>query len=221
MNPQPLFCLNLACSSRGQQNAGNIVVHDTLRERFRCTTCGHTFRANKGTLFYRLRTDPKIVICVLTLLAFGCPPQAIVRAFGFDERTVTNWQHKAGQHGEGVHHHLVEGQARNLQQVQADEIRVKLQKRLVIWMAMAICVPSRLWLGGALSPRRDSALIDRLVAKVHACAQLAPLLLMSDGLPRYVSAWYKAFRTSLRTGKRGRPRLQSWPHLVVGQVVKQ
>ncbi len=221
MNPQPLFCLNLACSSRGLQNAGNIIVHDSLRDRFRCKTCGHTFSASKGTLFYRLRTDPKIVICVLTLLACGCPLPAIVRAFGFDERTVTNWQHKAGQHCEAVHTHLVTGHARDLQQVQADEVRVKLQARLVIWMAMAICVPSRLWLGGVLSPHRDKRLIVRLVAVVKACAQHAPLLLMSDGLSSYVPAWCHAFREAVRTGKVGRPRLQTWPHLVIGQVVKQ
>ena len=114
MNPQPLFCLNLACASRGLQNAGNLVLHDGLQERFRCTTCGTTFVSRKGTLFYRLRTDPKIVLCVLLLLAYGCPPQAIVAALGLGERTVKNWQHKAGEHCEQVHQHLGTGQARSL-----------------------------------------------------------------------------------------------------------
>ena len=221
MHPQPLFCLNLACPSRGLSDAGNILVHDGLHDRFRCTTCNQTFVTSKGTLFYRLRTDPTTVICVLTLLAFGCPLQAIVRAFGFDERTIKSWQQKAGQHCEALHGHLVEGQPRDLQQVQADEIRVKMQKRVVVWLAMAICVPTRLWLGGVLSVHRDKTLIARLVAKVKACALPAPLLLMTDGLSTYVKAWQKAFRTPVRTGNAGRPRLLAWPHLVIGQVVKR
>jgi transposase-like protein len=221
MNPQSLFCLNLACASRGVSNGGNLVLHDSLKDRFRCKTCGKTFASSKGTLFYRLRTDPQIVIWVLTLLAFGCPPQAIVRAFGLDERTVKNWQKKAGEHCEQVHQHLVEGQARDLRHVQADEIRVKMQKRLVVWVAMAICVSSRLWLGGVVSARRDRTLIARLVEKVRACALPAPLLLMSDGLSSYVGAWQRAFRTPVLTGRAGRPRLLAWPSVVIGQVVKQ
>jgi hypothetical protein len=92
MNPQPLFCLNLDCSSRGKIDAGNIGPHSTLEGRFRCHTCGTTFVSTKGTIFYRLRTDPKIVVLVLALLAYGCPgyPQgeAIVFAFELDARTV-------------------------------------------------------------------------------------------------------------------------------------
>ena len=34
-----------------------------------------------------------------------------------------------------------------------------------VWMAMAMAVPSRLWLGGIISPRRDSALITALVRR--------------------------------------------------------
>jgi transposase-like protein len=54
--------------------------------------------ATKGTLFYRLRTDPQIVLCVITLLVYGCPLQAIVKTFGFDERTVKSWWLRAGVH---------------------------------------------------------------------------------------------------------------------------
>ncbi len=35
-----------------------------------------------------LRTDEETVQKVITLLAYGCPLQAIVRAFGLDEHTV-------------------------------------------------------------------------------------------------------------------------------------
>jgi transposase-like protein len=74
----------------------------------------------------------------VTLLAYGCPIQAIVAAFGLDERTVVSWQERAGKHCKGVHEHLVE-RPRELGQVQGDEIRVKIQGG-VVWMARALQV---------------------------------------------------------------------------------
>lgn len=221
MNPHPLFCPNPHCPSGGQQNQGNLRLHDGIRQRWRCRTCGKTFSHRQGTAFSGLKTPEKVVIQVITLLAFGCPLQAIVQAFGFDERTVKAWQDKAGQHCQSVHTALVEQSNLSLQQVQADEVRVRLQKRVVVWMAMALCVPTRFWLGGVTSQHRDRSLLHDLAARVKACARLEPLLLVSDGLASYVSAWRKTFRTPLQTGKRGRPRLLTWPGLVIGQMVKQ
>jgi transposase-like protein len=221
MNPQPLFCPNDACPSRGCTGEGNLVIHDSLKQRYRCKVCKKTFTATRGTLLYRLQTKEQIVLLVVALLTYGCPIQAIVRAFGLDERTVARWQKKAGQHCQGVHEHLVESQPRDLGQVQADEIRVKLQKRLIVWMALAIAVPTRLWLGGVISPHRDKTLIQRLVQRIQAQALCRPLLLVTDGLSTYVKAWQRAFRAPVRTGNRGRPVLLAWPDLVIGQVIKQ
>jgi transposase-like protein len=221
MNPQPLFCPNDACPSRGCTNQGNIVVHDSLKQRYRCKVCKKTFTASRGTVLYRLQTQEQIVLLVLALLTYGCPIQAIVRAFEIDERTVARWQKKAGQHCQKVHEHLVESQPRDLQQVQADEIRVKLQKRLIVWMALAIQVPTRLWLGGGISVHRDKRLIEGLVIRIKAQALCRPLLLVTDGFSAYVKAWQRAFRTPVRTRKRGRPKLVAWPDLVIGLVIKQ
>ena len=69
MNPQAVFCPNIACPARGQQGKGNIGVHSRSEERYICHACGHTFSASKGTLFYRLRTDSMRVLLVITLLA--------------------------------------------------------------------------------------------------------------------------------------------------------
>jgi hypothetical protein len=44
----------------------------------------------------------------------------------------------------------------DLQQVQADEMRIKLQGQVVLWVAMAIIVSTRLWLGAVASPQRES-----------------------------------------------------------------
>lgn len=221
MIPQPLFCLNLNCASRGRTHANNISVHNSLEGRFRCQTCGMTFTCTKGTIFYRLKIEPKIVLLVLALLAYGCPLQAIVRAFEFDERTVTNWQKKAGEHCKQMHQHLVENQPRDLVQVQADEIRAKLQKRFVLWMAMAIQVSTRLWLGGVISPSRNKDLIFRLVKIIRCQARERPILLMTDGLSTYVNCWKRAFSNGVRTCRRGALRRIPWKDMVIGQVIKR
>src|SRR5438128_8271303 len=122
-----------------------------------CTQCRKTFSATKGTVFYRLRTAAETVRLVVTLLAHGCPVQALVAAFGFDERPRADWWTRSGRQGQAVHESLVE-QPRDLGQVQADELRVKKQGGMV-WMAMAMMVKPRLWLGGAVSEQRDLALI--------------------------------------------------------------
>jgi transposase-like protein len=99
MDPATTFCPNLACAARGQTGQGNIGIHSCKDKRFLCTACHKTFSATKGTAFYRLRTPAETVALVLTLLAHGCPLQAIVVAFGFDERTVAAWGTRAGRQG--------------------------------------------------------------------------------------------------------------------------
>ncbi|HEX2201403.1 MAG TPA: hypothetical protein VHH93_05320 [Gammaproteobacteria bacterium] len=220
MDPHDQFCHNTDCSNRGQRGLGNIRIHSRKEQRYYCSTCGRTFAATTGTPFYRLRTVTDVVTVVLTLLCHGCPLQAIVAAFGFDERTVAQWQARAGEHCQGVHRHLVEQGQVELGQVQADELWVKLVgKRL--WMAMALAVPSRLWLGGVISPHRDRALITELVQKVRACARSLAILVCVDGLASYVTAFLRVFREPVRTGRRGRPRLVTEPRLLIGQVIKR
>lgn len=219
MHPQPTFCPNLDCPSRGKKNQGNLHPHQSLKNRWRCDVCERTFSGKKATPFYRLKTDPQIVTQVITLLGYGCPPKAIVAALGLDERTVATWQKRAGEHCESVHNSLVQT-PQNLECVQADEIRVRAQKRQVFWMALAICVTSRLWLGGVVSSHRDKSLARQIAQKVRACARLGALLVLTDGWPAYKDAFLKAFRSPLFTGKRGQPRQVSWPDFVLAQTVK-
>ena len=174
MHPQPSFCPNLDCPSRGEIAAGNLRVHDSLRNRWKCRTCGTTFSGRKGTPFYNLKTDPQIVVWAIALLAYGCPPQAIVAAFGLDERTVASWQQRAGAHCQAVHTDIVQT-PQPLTCVQADEIRVRCQKRLVVWLALARCATTRLWLGGVASVHRDKHLARSVAQQVKACAQRAGL----------------------------------------------
>lgn len=151
-------------------------------------------------------------------MGHGCPIPAVEAAYGFQSQTVREWVAAAGTQREAVHHAEVV-QERDLGQVQADEIHVKTQAG-VVWMAMAMMVSTRRWLGGAVSPQRNRDLITRLVALVAACAQWGPLVFVTDGLTTSIDVVRKAFRTRQAT-RRGRPRLVAWPDLVIAQVVKQ
>ena len=219
MDPTPTFCPRLACPARGQTGQGNIGIHSRKDKRFLCTACHKTFSATKGTALYRLRTATATVTRVVTLLAHGCPPQAIVAAFGFDERTVARWMARGGVQGQAVQEHLVE-QPRDLGQVQADEIRVKKQGGIV-WMALAMMIRTRLWLAGEVSEHRDMPLIRRLIERVRRCAAPRPLLVCTDGLCSYIRAIRETFRDPVHTGKGGRPRLRPWRNVLIAQVVKR
>jgi len=219
MNPTTVFCPNLACPARGRSGEGTIRIHSRKEQRFLCMECHKTFSATKGTALYRLRTPAETVSLVVTLLAHGCPLQAIVVAFGYDERTVTCWLVRAGGQGQAVQEHLVE-HPRALGQVQADEIRVKKQGGIV-WMALALMVRTRLWLGGEVSEQRDMALIRRLIKRVKRCAAHGPLLVCTDGLVAYVRAVRETFREAVHTGHGGRPRLRPWRTVCIAQVVKR
>ena len=219
MDPATTFCPRLACPARGQTGQGNIGIHSRKDKRFLCTACHKTFSATKGTALYRLRTATATVTRVVTLLAHGCPPQAIVAAFGFDERTVASWMARGGVQGQAVQEHLVE-QPRDLGQVQADEIRVKKQGGIV-WMALAMMISTRLWLAGEVSEHRDMPLIRRLIERVRRCAAPRPLLVCTDGLCSYIRAIRETFRDPVPTGKGGRPRLRPWRNVLIAQVVKR
>ncbi len=219
MNPHEVWCPNLACPARGQAGQGNIGVHSQKEQRYRCHVCHKTFGARTGTLFHRRRTDEARIIQVITLVSWGCPLVALEHAFGLQPQTIRAWLEAAGQHAEAVHQEQVV-QPRDLGQVQADEVRVTTQCGIV-WMAMALMVAPRLWLGGVISTRRDQALITRLVSLVAACALVAPLLLVVDGFSSYIDAFRRAFRTREHQGGPGAPRKVPWRELVIGQVVKE
>src|SRR5713101_1297486 len=219
MDPTTTFCPNGNCPARGQTGKGNIGIHSRKEQRFICHECDKTFSATTGTVFYRLRTSAETVIIIVTLPAHGCPVQAIVAAFGFDERTVAAWWARAGRQGQAVHEYLVE-QPRDLGQMQADELRVKKQGGIV-WMALAMMVTTRLWLGGEVSERRDLPLIRRLIERVRRCAACRPLLVCTDGLVSYIRAIRETFRDPIHTGRGGRPRLRPWRNVLLAQVVKR
>ena len=220
MDPQGVFCVNPDCAERGVSDKGNIKVHSHKERRFRWASGKKTFAAPKGPPFYRLHKDQSLFVCVVTLLSHGCPLPAAVAAFGLDERTVADWQHKAGSHCQALHQHHLEGNKLDLQHVQADELYAKRQGGRS-WVAMAMAVPWRLWLGGVVSPVRNMDLIQKLVSMVRlAWLPGTVLLICVDGLASYVTAFWLAFREKVRTGKRGRPPYRLPGGIWLAQVIK-
>jgi len=45
-----------------KQEKGNIHVDSQKDKRYVCGVCEQTFTTTKGTIFYRLRSDPKILL---------------------------------------------------------------------------------------------------------------------------------------------------------------
>ncbi len=226
MNASEQFCSNANCPSVGRIGQGNIRVHSYQERRYRCSECKKTFSQTTGTPLFGLKKGLALFEVVVILLAWGCPIQAIVMAFALDERTVASWRDKAGAHCERIHRAKVVQGKLDLEQVQADEIRVRGRGK-ILWLAHAIMVPTRLWLGGVVQQRRDRALANELMQMVVGCCQLfAVVLVVVDGWKAYPKAIKRAFRSkaSLMSGQpragRGRERLVAWPGLMLAQVVK-
>jgi hypothetical protein len=194
-------------------------IHSCQDKRLLCTACPKTCRATHGTAFYRLRTPAATVALVLTLLAHGCPLQALVVAFGLDERTVAAWGTRAGRQGQAVQEHLGE-QPRDLGQVQAAERRVKTPGGLV-WMALALRVKPRWWRTGEVSEQRDLPLIRRRRERVKRGAAPRPMLGCPAGWVSYIRAIRETLRAPVHTGQGRRPRLRRWRQLLLAQVVKR
>jgi hypothetical protein len=220
MDPQERFCHNERCWAYGRAGEGHIVIHSREQRRYRCKRCKKTFSETKGTALYRAHKPHELVVIVVSLLAYGCPVQAIVASFGLDERTIARWQRESGHQCQRVHEHIVQAGGVLLDHVQADELRIRIIGG-VLWLASALSVSSRLWLGGVVQIRRDRRLIRLLLERVRACGAFGSLLLCTDGLSSYPKQALSVLRYPERTGGRGRPRLLLPEGLMVAQVVKQ
>ena len=175
MDPREQFCHNRDCWAYGRRGEGHIRIDSLQERRYRCDRCGTTSSATKGTALYRAHKPVAAVEQVVTLLAHGCPVQAIVAAFGWDERTVARYQAEAGAQCQRVHEHVVQAGHVELGQVQADELRVRVVGG-VVWLATALTVSSRLWLGGVVSAQRHRHLIGALPARARAGGPTQALL---------------------------------------------
>ena len=209
MDPQSVFCPKEHCTARGLQGQETIRIHSDTEGRYRCTTCRGTFSSTTGTAFFRLRTSATVV----TLLAHGCPRQAIIAAFELDERTVAAMSRSGRARSASGSTRIscrrgrwISSTCRRMRSTpvvctppraqgpeDADENvssapLAPSEGTRRVWQAMAMAVPSRLWLGGVISARRDRQLIDALALRIRACARSTTVLVCVDGLSSYVGA---------------------------------
>ena len=213
MNPDLMVCPN--CGEEEQ-----IWIHSQKERRYKCCACQKTFAERRGTPLFNLRYPTWVVLLVVALLASGCPVQAIVFAFGLDERTVATWQLLAGQHAKEVQAEKVCNGQLVAGQIQCDEMWVKTQFG-AMWLATGMDVFSRLFIWGAISIERNTTLVEKVVIRIGQAVQRGnPILWVTDGF----GAWEQAIRKSLRsphhTGKVGRPKLVVWSEIHLVQVVK-
>ncbi len=124
-------------------------------------------------------------------------------------RPAADWRARSGRPGQAIQEHLGEP-PQDVGQVQAEESRVQTQGGIV-WMALAMLVKPRVWLGGEVSEPRDIPLIRRLIERVRRCAARRPLLVCPNGLVSSIRAMRETFRDPGHTGTGGRPRLRRWP----------
>ena len=132
--------------------------------------CAKRHLIRKEEQHWRDWKPEELFVTAISLLSWGCPTQAIVHTYKLDERTVAQWQIRAGLDREKVHQDQIEQGKLDPKQAQADEMRIK-ARGVVLWMAMAMVVPTRLWVAGIVSKTRDSNLIDRLMLQVRRCCK--------------------------------------------------
>jgi transposase-like protein len=99
------FCPKEGCHHYAKVDEANIIKFGKSKQgvqRYQCKSCGTTFTATRGTLFYRKHTPVKDILETLALLAEGVRISSLSRAKGFKEDTILNWLREAARHSEAV-----------------------------------------------------------------------------------------------------------------------
>jgi transposase-like protein len=219
MDPTTVCCPTLACPARGHTGQGTIGIHSRQDTRCLGTACHQTCSATHGTAVSRLHTATETVTLVVTVLAHGCPPHALVAACGFDERTGARWMARGGVHGQAVQEPRVE-HPRDLGPVQAEERRVT-KRGGIVWRALAMMVATRVWLAGEVREQRDLPWIRRLSERVRTGALPRPLVWCPEGFVAAGRAMREPWRAPEHTGASGRPRRRPWRNVCLAQVVQR
>ena len=100
------FCPNEGCPDYGKvqsEEQRNIQKYGKTRkgvQRYRCMTCGKTFTATYGTIFYGKRTPEHEILETLALLAEGNRISTLSRVKGHKEDTILRWLREAAKHAE-------------------------------------------------------------------------------------------------------------------------
>lgn len=119
MEIQRQWCDQKSCPDVGKMEAPNIKIYSYAERRYYCTTCSHTFSADKGTFFETLRTNRQILLDAVAMLVERHSLRAIGRIKHCKHDSVLHWLDLAGQHAASVSKRFVHDL--HLTQAQIDE----------------------------------------------------------------------------------------------------
>lgn len=126
MQTQSQWCDQRACADFGRIGGPNIKVYSYAERRYYCTTCSHTFNADRGTFFETIRTDRQVILNVVAMLVERNSLRAISRIKRCKLDTALHWLDLAGQQAAAVSHHFIVGL--HLTQAQIDELWTFIKK---------------------------------------------------------------------------------------------
>ena len=126
METQRQWCEQRSCPDRGTIGARNIKPYSHVERRSYCTTCTHTFSADRGTFFDTLRTDRPVLLDAVAMLVERHSLRAISRSKHCKPHTVLRWLDLAGQHAAAVSQEVIHGL--HVTQVQIDELWTFIKK---------------------------------------------------------------------------------------------
>ena len=120
METQGQWCDQKSCPDFEKTGTDNIRIYSHVERRYYCTTCKHTFSADKGTFFEILRTDRNVLWDAVAMLVERNSLRAISRIKHCKPNTILHWLDLAGQHAAAVSKHFI--RALHLTQAQIDEL---------------------------------------------------------------------------------------------------
>ena len=100
--------------------ARNIKPYSHVERRYYCTTCTHTFSADRGTFFDTLRTDRHVLLDAVAMLVERNSLRAISRITHCQPHPILHWLDLAGQHAAAVSQDVMHGL--HVTQAQIDEL---------------------------------------------------------------------------------------------------
>ena len=138
MQTQPPWCDHRACPDFGKIGGPNIKVYSYAERRYYCTTCSHTFNADRGTFFETVRTDRHVILNVAAMLVERHSLRAICRIKHCKLATTLHWLDLAGQQAAAVSRHFITGV--HLTPAQMDELWtfIKKNRNIFKWVIPTI-----------------------------------------------------------------------------------
>jgi transposase-like protein len=127
MRPAEQFCDNPSCALHDKIGAGNVRIHSVGQRRFSCRICRKTWSETKGTFFYALKKDRRVVLTCLHAMAEGMGLNATGRVHHVTVDALLEWIEKAARHSREVTDALIADL--HLTQVQIDEFWSFIRKK--------------------------------------------------------------------------------------------